>query len=492
MRCLKKSNTSHCGIPGKFISLISTPLSFPLCRLFNNLFEAGLFPSLWKTSHVTAIFKNKGHKTDKANYRPISLLPTLSKVCESIIHKRLLDHCLEYSIISDRQAAYLKGDSTIHQLLYIVDKIKSQWTKGNITHGIFLDVKAAFDKVWHRGLLAKLDQIGISGTLHQLFASYLADRKQVVVVDGCKSSVRDIKAGVPQGSRLGPLLFIIYINDIIKDIESEILIFADDTSLLVSGKNPQETSNTLNRDLIKIAEWSNKWKVIFNAEKSKQIIFSRNNLQNSPPILLNNQQIDRVNTHKHLGILLTYNLDWSPQVQSVCLKANRKLSVLRRVKMLSRQTLDVLYKVTVRSVIDYGLPLYYNSLKITDKARLDRVQYTAGKIVTGALNLTSKQKLEEDLAWESIQSRAEFLGLSIFHKIAISDTRPLIRSCMPQRNFSDQTRSEGFIHFPYTKEYYYKSFFPTFTRGYNKIDKPIRNSNTIDFKIQLSLKIKPN
>ena len=111
------------------------------------------------------------------------------------------------------------------------------------------------------------------------------------------------------------------------------------------------------------------------------------------------------------------------------------------------------------------------SLKITDKARLDRVQNTAGKIVTGALNLTSKEKLEEGLAWESIQSRAGFLGLTIVHKIAIYDTRPLIRSCMPQRNFSDQTRSEGFIPFPYTKEYYSKSFFPTYTRAYNKIDK---------------------
>ena len=113
------------------------------------------------------------------------------------------------------------------------------WTKGDITHGIFLDVKAAFDKVWHRGLLAKLQQIGINGSLHSLFVSYLSNRKQIVVLDGCKSTVRDVSAGVPQGSRLGPLLFIIYINDIVKDIESEILIFADDTSLLVSGKNTE-------------------------------------------------------------------------------------------------------------------------------------------------------------------------------------------------------------------------------------------------------------
>ena len=212
VRGLKQSYLSHCGIPGKFVSLISTPISFSLSKLFNNLFHEGHFPDIWKVSHVTAIFKQKGHKSDKNNYRPISLLPTLSKICESIIHKRLLDHCIENNVISCKQAAYLKGDSTVNQLLYIVDKIKRSWTKGDITHGIFLDVKAAFDKVWHKGLLAKLNQINVNGKLLDLFQSYLTKRQQIVVVDGHKSKKQEIKAGVPQGSRLGPLLFIIYIS----------------------------------------------------------------------------------------------------------------------------------------------------------------------------------------------------------------------------------------------------------------------------------------
>ena len=128
-RALKQSHLSHCGIPGKFISLISAPISFSLSKLFNNLFKEGHFPNIWKLSHVTALYKQKGLRSDKNYYRPISLLPTLSKICESIIHKRLLDHCNENSVISNKQAAYLKGDSTVHQLLYIVDKIKRSWTK---------------------------------------------------------------------------------------------------------------------------------------------------------------------------------------------------------------------------------------------------------------------------------------------------------------------------------------------------------------------------
>ena len=137
---LKKSHLSHCGISGKFLALIATPISFSLSRLFNNLFEVGHYPDLWKISHVTPIFKHKGFKNDKVNYRPISLLPTLSKICESIIHHRLLGHCLENNIISTRQAAYMKGDSTLNQLLYIVHKIKLAWTGKKCTHGLLFTI----------------------------------------------------------------------------------------------------------------------------------------------------------------------------------------------------------------------------------------------------------------------------------------------------------------------------------------------------------------
>ena len=148
-----------------FFSFISTPLSFSMSRLFNNLFELGHFPDLWKIAHVTAIYKRSGPKTCKSSFRPISLLPSLSKIYESVIHDRFLKHCLENNIITEKQAAYLKGDSTVSQLLYIVHNIRTNWSKNKITQGLFLDVSSAFDKVWHNGLLAKLNQIGVDGTL---------------------------------------------------------------------------------------------------------------------------------------------------------------------------------------------------------------------------------------------------------------------------------------------------------------------------------------
>ena len=310
-------------------------------------------------------------------------------------------------------------------------------------------------------------------------------RPPVVMVDGVQSDILEVKAGVPQGSRLGPLLFIIYINDIIKDIESDILIFADDTSLMASGSDPAETAEQLNRDLVRISLWATKWKVIFNAKKSRDIIFSNKCLNNSPPLIFGDTNIERVNTHKHLGMFLTSDLDWSVQVNEVCLKANKKLAVLRSVKLLSRQTLDLLYKLTVRSVVDYALPVYYNTLQLTQLARLENLQYKAGKIVTGAYHYTSKEKLNLELGWECIKARGDMLSLSIFQKIHLQESRPLIRACMPKLDLERtcNTRSKGgYIPFKFKSNNFNNSFFPNTAKMWNSLPKNIQFKELDEFK----------
>ena len=494
-RDIKKSNSSHCGIPGKFLALIATPISFPLYKMFNNIFEVGYFPDIFKIGHITALFKGKGLKSDKENYRGIHLLPTLSKIAESIIHSRLLHHFKTNNIISERQAAYIKGDSTTQQLLYITHLIKKSWTRGHITQGCFLDASAAFDRCWVNGLLAKLSQVKVEGSCLALFRSYLSNRKICTVIDGEKSQVLEVTAGVPQGSRLGPLLWILYNQDILDGLESECLLFADDTCLFVSGEDPALTSAVLNRDLIKIGNWATKWKVLFNAGKSKDVIFSQNHvLNNSPPLILNDSFVTRANEHKHLGLWLSSNLDWSKQVQSACIKANGKLAVLRSVKFLDRSTLDLLYKLIVRSVLEYGMIVYYNNLKASQLSRLSQVQYRAAKLCTGALHYTSQAKLEKELAWEPLHVRAESLGLTVFYKISTGLTRPLIRTCMPSFNPSTvETRSNRpYNPFPNKSQSFNNSFFPYFTNLYNKLDTTIRFSRDIyDFKSSLKEKLKP-
>ena len=283
-------------------------------------------------------------------------------------------------------------------------------------------------------------------------------------------------------------------NDITDEIESDILIFADDTSLFATGSDPAETAQILNRDLLKISNWAQKWKVTFNSSKSKDIIFSNKFLNNSPPLILNNNNIERVNLHKHLGIYLSSSLDWSKQLHEVCLKANRKLSVLRSVKMLSRQTLDLLYKITVRSVIDYALPVYCKSLKQTELLRLENLQYRAAKIVTGAYHFTSKDKLNIELGWETIQKRADLLSLNIFHKIHLNETRPLIKNCMTNLDIegTHKTRSKG-GYLPY-KNFGVKfktSFFPYTSGLWNSLPRNVKHKNLLEFKAFTNTEFKP-
>ena len=490
---LKKSAFSHCGISGQFIQMISRKIRKPLSILFNNMFVAGYYPDEWKIGSVAPVYKRSGPKITKESYRPISLLPTISKICESIMHDRLLNHCISNDIITDKQAAYLKGDSTVTQLIYLVHSIRLAWGQKNIAHTVFLDISAAFDKVWHKGLLAKLKQIGVTGKVLNLLESYLSNRRQRVVIDGVYSDQVSVTAGVPQGSRLGPLLFIIYINDILNGLECEGLLFADDTSLTTWGEDANITTAKINRDLDRIHEWSKIWKVTFNASKTKDMIFTNKVMNNSPPIMFNNTLVDRVVSHKHLGIYLTPTLDWSLQVHVTCMRAYRKLAVLRSVKLLQRNTLDLLYKLTIRSIIDYGLVVYGTTLKVSDLKRYEQIQYRAGKLITGAFHLTSADKINVELGWETIKTRIDFLGLSLFHKINYHETRPLIRSYLNDRIMRTNCRQFGrFKSYPNYGSKFEKSFFPYFTKKWETLNKSEQNTHIFDeFKLKLKSKLKP-
>ena len=494
---MKNADFSPCGVPAKFIKEIysryGSKISSPIAKLLNVIFKSGKFPQIWKTANITPVYKRKGAKTDKSNWRPISILPTLSKLCESVIHKRILRHMLDNNIITEKQAAYLPKDSTTNQLLYIVHKIKAGWAKKKISHACFLDISSAFDAVWHNALLEKLKQINIKGKPLDLLQSYLNNRKAKTVVDGAESTEQPIDAGVPQGSRLGPLLFILFINDIIHDLESTPHIFADDTTLITSGDNAQETANLLNRDLKKVSAWAKKWKVTFNAGKTKDLIFSKREVDNQQPLFFNNTHVDRVKSHKHLGIILTYNLSWDEHLNSIIKQVNLKLSMLHNVRQLSRKTLDSLFKLHVRSCIDYCIQVYGPSLNSTQIDKLNRIQYRAAKLTTMAMKFTSKQKIFTELGWESIDKRIEYLSLCLFHKIHIHETRAQIRQCLPPvLQYPNFTRSnKHYNSYPETNNDFCNSFFPKISTLWNNLPFHIRNMDMLDFKIELGKLIKP-
>ena len=504
IRSLKTSEYSPCGVPSKFLQMalerLGPSVSKPITKLMNSVFESGTYPKVFKVANISPIWKNKGSRTDKANFRPISILPTLSKLAESVIHNRLISHLVTNNIITDYQAAYLKGDSTTLQLLHLTHKIREAWANNLIAHAAFLDVSAAFDAVWHKGLLARLKQAGISGTLHNLFKSYLSDRIARTMIEGECSSDSEIKAGVPQGSRLGPVLFILYINSLVDGLNCIPHIFADDTTLLAVGSSTHETVRMLNNDLGRISTWAKIWKVKFNGDKSKDLIFTpkRENLNNSLPLTLDGEVLDRVGTHKHLGVTLEPDLTWNVHLQKVIQHANLKLSIIQRVKDLSRKTLDIMYKLHVRSIIDYCLPVFGPSLSKKQIAKLTKIQYRAARITAQVPKCASASKLFTDLGWETIENRIKFLSITLFHKIHTGATRPLARACLPPKSVLEiETRSgKTYSKYPYTDKTIAAtlkdSFFEKTTKQWDNLPKEIKQTWDIpDFKELLAVRLKP-
>ena len=235
------------------------------------------------------------------------------------------------------------GDSTVNQLVDIFNTFCKALDEGKEVRAVFLDISKAFDRVWHKGLLFKLKQAGINSTLLQWLSSYLSDRKQRVLIPGGSSSWLPIKAGVPQGSILGPLLFLIYINDIVLNVNSTVRLLADNTSLYLIVDNPTEAARCLNSDLELMYQWAESWLVKFNANKSEALLISRKtNRPLHPQLLMNNEPIKEVSYHKHLGIFLSSDGTWHDHINSITSKAWLRVNLMRKLKfLLDRRSLEL-------------------------------------------------------------------------------------------------------------------------------------------------------
>ena len=255
------------GISARMLLLCDDSIVLPLKLIFRNILLTGIFPNLWKRANVTPIHK-KGDKQVIKNYRPISLLPICSKLFEKTIFKYLYNFLVSNSLLTTNQSGFRPGDSTINQLTNLVNDIHKSFDNRNSfeVRSVFLDISKAFDKVWHEGLLFKLEQNGVSGSLLNLFKNYLYNRKQRVVLNGSVAEFFDVESGVPQGSVLGPLLFLIYINDLEANIVSNIKFFADDTMIFSIVHDPIISANELNHDLNLINDWAYQWKMDFNPD----------------------------------------------------------------------------------------------------------------------------------------------------------------------------------------------------------------------------------
>ena len=283
--------------------------------LFKNSSQLSCYPDIWKRSNIILAHK-KSDKKLVNNYRRISLLPICGKIFEKIIFNKIYNFLLEDSLLNSNQSGFCPGDSCINQLLAVTHEILEAFdcNPSLEVRLVFLDISKTFDKVWHEGLLYKIKSMGVSGELYNLLENYLSGRLQRVVLNGQTSLWRPVSAGVPQGSILGPLLFLVYINDLPNELKSNVKIFADDTSVFTIVKDKNENANTLNNDLMLISKWAYNWKILFNPDHSKpaqEVLFSRKKeVQIHPIISLNNIQVERAPYQKHLGLILDEKLNF--------------------------------------------------------------------------------------------------------------------------------------------------------------------------------------
>ena len=483
------------AINNRILRELASPLSLPLSDLFNYSLSTGKVPLIWKEANVTPIFK-KEDPSAVSNYRPISLLSAVGKVLEKVVHKHLFNYVRDHDILTAMQSGFIPGDSTVNQLTDIYNTFCKSLDEGKEVRAVFCDISKAFDRVWHEGLLFKLKSIGFSDSLLLWFRDYLAGRKQRVVLPGAASSWKHIKAGVPQGSILGPLLFLIYINDIVEDIHSCIRLFADDTSLYIIVDNPLQAAERLNEDLDKIHLWAAKWLVSFNPAKSESILFSRKlNRPFHPHLIMNQQVINEETSHKHLGLIFSSDCNWHEHIDYVKTKAWSRINVMRKLKFqLDRKSLETIYFSFIRPLLEYASVVWNNCTQY-ESNELEKIQNEAARIVTGATKLASLHSLYTDTGWESLASRREKHKLILYYKMQHGMTPEYLSSLVPPtvgsiaryplRNESDlQT-------VPAKSQQYFNSFLPSVTRAWNGLPEDIKNAQTITtFKYKLNRNLK--
>ena len=378
-----KSNKSPGAddISPKILKEISFDIIGPLAHIFNLSFISGTVPDSLKLAKVIPVFK-KGDRTQPGNYRPISLLTVFDKILEKLMCKRLCNFLELHHILYDFQFGFRKHHSTALALMEVLDNIYEQLDKRKYIIGIYLDLQKAFDTVNHDILLYKLSNYGIRGVVHQWFKSYLTGRKQFTALGGFCSETALVSTGVPQGSVLGPLLFLLYINDIYKAIpNAKVKLFADDTNLFLCDKNLASLFSSANENLKCLHKWFVANKLSLNVTKTCYSVFGTNECQLQDldlKLVINGENIERVDSCKYLGIIIDSDMSWKEHIDFVYKKIIKFTSIFYKIRTnLNADVLKMLYFAFVYPHLLYGIEIYGN----TNPSNINRLKILNNKIL---------------------------------------------------------------------------------------------------------------
>ena len=456
-----KSSVGHDGISTLLLKVISSDIIHILTGIINQSLCTGIFPDSLKLAKITPIFKKDNpHIAD--NYRPISLLPAISKVFEKVVYIQVYNYLVENNLLYESQYGFRKHHSTEFAALEITDKISSQLDQGKLPLAIYLDLSKAFDTIDHSILLDKLSYYGIKGNSLNWFQSYLSNRKQYVDYNDSSSSLANVYTGVPQGSILGPLLFIIYMNDIAHVTNKfHSILYADDTSLIeplctfnldISNRSPV-LSDAINTELNLITDWLALNKLSLNAKKTKMMLFhhrQRNISALIPKLYINGLRIDRVTEFNFLGCVLDENLTWKSHIQKIACKIAVVIGTINRLKrFLPCDILKTIYNALIQPHINYGVLLWGKNNK-----RILKLQKWAVRAITCSKYNSHTDPIFKKLNILKVDDIYKLTALKFYYKynnnLLPKSFHGIFTSVMPSHAHDTRQRNTPRINIPKT------------------------------------------
>ena len=426
-----KSSYGYDNISNKLIKLAKGVLTQPLTLISNQILRTGIFPKELKISRVKPLFKS-GDPLQFNNYRPVSLLPSLSKIFEHVIFDQIMCYLTENSLLSSEQFGFRPGHSTELAALRMVDHIIKQIDNGKLPLCIYIDLSKAFDTLNYDILMSKLEYYGITGKENELLRSYLTGRSQYVEVNGHKSSHLQISTGIPQGSVLGPLLFLIYINDLPNASNIfDMLMYADDTTLFCNMTDPI-TVDVINEELSKICDWLGANKLSLNIVKTKYMLYhSINKRVIYPKLKINNNNIDRITQFNFLGVILHERMSWKQHIEHIRLKIAKTIGIIYRLKSIYPSAiLLTLYNTLVTPHLHYCLLCWGSIIKENDLLHI--MQKRVLRTITNSNYIAHTEPLFKELKLVKITDMYVIAIWKFYHKLMNNQLPMFFSSMTPQ------------------------------------------------------------
>ena len=402
-------------LPNIILKKCASEIAPFLTMLFQTSINTGILPIDWRSANVTGVFK-KGDRHDANNYRPVSLTSVTCKLLEHIVHKHLIIHYEQHKILSDLNHGFRKHYSCDTQLITTLEDLTKSFDKKTQVDIAVLDFSKAFDKVPHRELLHKIERYGVKGSILNWIRSFLCERTMKVVVDGSSSREVPVVSGVPQGTVLGPLLFLSHINDLPSVVSSHVRLFADDC-LVYREIKCFEDHHALQKDLAALEVWSKDWGMQFNA--SKCVILSQNS-KSSYFYRIDNQILKNVESTPYLGVEISNDLQWKAHISKTVAKANSTLGLLKRnLKHCPEECKKAAYVAMVRSKLEYGC-MIWDPHQQKDIDALERVQRNAARFIKNDYHTRTPgcvTNMLDELQLEPLKERRKTKRLQMFTKI---------------------------------------------------------------------------